>query len=304
MKAKRIMASFVAALLLAVTAQAQNAMDVAIDNFVNSKSVTSALTSNNYKADENDTAGITAVYKELRYTLDKDNSQFKKLLEAFRDNMPQGYSSYSKKAGTKATAMREVYYGAYLENTILFGSAESHNYLMVLMRDRQHPKWRTCYAVVWYDNEKNSSDYDCGVYVIYSLDPQKSKSKRGKVRYELNSLGERMTSLSKQLEELDFPEIGLQNSVVASPKEVKTSEDFLSQFGTLRSMYLFAVAHHKSASYKSAIVNSMLSLCRESGQLLTSSEKDACAKALKAMRNVDDDTYQSSLIGIAIESLK
>lgn len=312
--------------LCATVAMAQNSVEQAIKSFVDGKSYGKYITANNYQEAQEDESLPKSYYREYKFNINKKSKQFEQLREAFEEGQCEYYKKVMKPAGEIASTTWNVGYGAQSESTVQFGTHKDRNYALLYCRDNGNAKWRTVYGLVWYNNKENDDNYNGSLHIIYSPDPKKMERKSNVKVINWNDFNKSMDELDASLAELDESLAGLDtlkfnhnftvidpdgtvttnsNVIHYDPNEyVNSAEQFLTRFGTLRSLYLDAGKKQRSASYKTSIINKVLSLCKNKASLLSADEKKACAYGIKEMQDRTYAEYDKRLLDIALKALK
>lgn len=272
---------------VSLSTMAQTDMAKAIDEFTDGKEAAGYITTDNYQSAYNDKCGGTSYYREYGFSIEAKSGRLENLRKAFYANRASAYNVMIKKAGVRLDKNDKVGYGAESENTVTFGSYVDRNYILIYVRDATYPSWRTCYALVWYERPGEPRTVDGSLHVIYSPDPAMKED------------DDVFSDLSKSIDDYKSAVQGAENGGL-----VTTPDAFMQRFGTLRSLFLDAVRNHGETSYKTSIVNKIVSLCKNSGKLLLESERNVCMTGLRNMMNVCDDEYLSGLLAIAHKSLK
>lgn len=311
--------------LFAATTMAQNAVEQAIKDFVDGAKYGKYLTANNYQEDQDADSLPLSFYREYKFNVAKHNKQFEKLREAFDESKCNYYMKKMKEAGEEPYATWSVGYGAHSENSVQFGTHKSHNYSLIYVRDKQHPKWRTVYALVWFDDKKDADNYKGSLHIIYSPDPKKMVRTRVMTSKEWDDYNRQMEEYKRQMEDYnqemeafsdringyDYPQFyadslfnGSKTYGYVTNEKITTAEQFMSRFGTLRALYFNAVRHQRSTSYKTSLLNNIVSLCKNKAKLLSVDEKDVCTCGIKEMEEQTWSDYDKKLLNIARKALK
>lgn len=312
--------------LMTTAAMAQSGVEQAIRTFVDEKSNGKTFTLSNYQEAQEADSLPTAYYREYKFTVSKKNKQFNQLLDAFEEGKCKYYQKKMKAAGETLTSSWSVGYGARSESSITFGTYRDRNYSLLYVRDSRKPKWRTVYGLVWYDNRADQDYCDGSLHIIYSPDPQKKTSKKVRVAYDWDEFNKSMEELDKSLANLDVALDGKKltfaspdtiynysdgvftnnpNVMVYDPNEnVNSAEQFLSRFSTLRSLYLDANRNQRSTTYRTSLINKIVSLCKKKASLLSADEKEVCIFGIKEMKDRTYNEYDKKLLSVAQKALK
>lgn len=161
------------AMLAAIVANAQEAMSKAIDTFVETNyNYITKLSSSNWPLSD----GGKGEQKSYYFTLPKDKQDLlSPIMNGFKKDKPKAYGIYSKKAGESDMGI-SIGYGQNNSNTYRLGSHKKRNYEVVYIRDPKNEKYRSVYALVWYDDDNNT--VSGSVHKTYGADPKKEKPKR------------------------------------------------------------------------------------------------------------------------------
>lgn len=160
------------ALVPPLAASAQKNMVKAIDRFLNGKHIDKYITStvvNSFGEDK------LSTYREYNFTLGYDRKEIDKLCKAFYKDRHCAYLVVIKKAGEKSNEIVKVpfgersKYGPGMTKTLTLGDNKKCNYLIMMVRDANNDKCRTCYAIVW--NKGDDKKYHGRLFVVYGYDP-------------------------------------------------------------------------------------------------------------------------------------
>lgn len=328
--------SIIVALLAAIlpaTAMTTNSIDEAINSFVQGKNNGKYIKSTNFQESQEADSLPVSSYCEYKFSIDKDNKQFEQLRKAFENPQCKYYKRWTKQAGEEAKGSPIVSYGERSEHTISLGAYKERNYILLCVRDDDNPKWRTCYVLIWYDDKVNKDVYNGTIYKIYSPDPQKVERKKsnktiiiGDKTFNLNELDHNMDEFNKAMKEFDIAMDGYNGYYfntdslstgngnifingnlidINNPnKNIKTADDFLNRFSTLRNLYLDTKANTRSKHYKTSLINQVVSLCKNKASVLSAEEKEVCAYGIKEMQKQTSDEYDKKMFDVALKALK
>lgn len=298
MKLKIFLTALLAA-LAALAASAQDNLKKAVNDFITDGSLTEyiKITQQIDAAD----AGKNNASSFYKYDFELPKSKIKKfgiLKQAFNKDAPKAYKVQVRNAGVSSSELASIGYGKNLDKTYSFGSYIKRNYMIMYVRDPQDNNRRSVYAIVWYDGKKKGS-LAGSVVTFSSLDPQKlTKSMR---QNDLSKQYESLKDLPERLEGLkDLPE---RLEGLSQLTQVNSSMDFLQRFGSLRAIYKKSVASHEELDIQTGIVNRILSLCKNYGNLLSKSERTVCAEGLDELRKISTDKYLAALLDEAVISV-
>lgn len=317
MKTIKKMAIIALLATMPAAAMAQEALLQAIDKFVKGKSADTYITLDNYESEEDTATGLNAYYQSYEFSINKTDSKFQQLLNAFKNTSCRYYSKYTKNAGTKDETGKAVTFDLRGSKRIEFGKRKERNYILYFVRDDQHPKWRTCCALVWYESPSADYKYSGSVHVVYSPDPTKlPRSYTYKAvtipsnTIDMSGFDESMEKLDESMKKLD-ESLGKLDGLDGDTKvyyydnsdKPTTADEFLNRFGTLRSMYVSAEKNHNSLSWRTRLVNRIVSLCRNGKTLLSADEKSVVVAELKKMQKESTDDYLKDILGVAAKAL-
>lgn len=322
---KKITVAFVAA-IAATAAMAQNSVEQAIKDFVENRGNGKYITSTSYEeAQEADTLPMS-FYRKYKFRISKKSRQFEQLRKAFEDGQCKYYKKTMKPSGEEPSETWSVGYGARSEKTVRFGTHKERNYTLLLSRDSDNPEWRTFYGLVWYDDKENDDNYRGSLDIIYSPDPKKRELKKLGGNIDWDDFNKTMEQLDQSLKSLDLPREGQEITIISPDslpdgmesaagngkrvyvydlnRKVRSADEFLSRFGTLRSLYLDTQADKRSASYKTSIINKIVSLCKNKASLLSADEKEVCAYGIREMQKHTYNEYDKRMLNIALKAMK
>lgn len=209
-----------------------------------------------------------------------------------------------------------VVWGASNENKVTFGSQNDHNYIVILIRDKENPEFRYCNALVWYENDKKTTVY---VYQIYGRDPQaKNSSKNDEIknnttiRYN-NGLIEVIKDDGTQYfingnDKVVTTSVNQITTEVSNGDDsndvITTNDQFIKRFGTLRLAMLTIDNGVRQRISQPTIASCLKSLCENYGKLLNTDEKALCIKELRELRSTAIDSYTKGLLELAAKALQ
>lgn len=280
---------------IAITANAQEAMTKALDNLRNaltSENITDENTSSWELADGNGKGTQSSTY----FTMPEGKmSLINAVVNAYDKDRTHAYSSASKAAG-KSTFSESVAYGKRNSKRIGFGSHKERNYRLLFFRDPSNENRRTVLALVWYEGKKGM--IDGSIHKIYGDDPQRVT--RSSDENSWAEFGEDMSNLGAELSKLsELSKLGDLSgniySYVIEPDSVTSAEQFLSQFGNARTVYL-KYANSDKTNLLTGIVNKVVALSKKARHLLSTSERNAFSVGVQSMIDVTKDEYLKSLL--------
>ena len=290
-------------LLAAQNAGAQNTIAKAFEAFA---TMTNGATMLSNSVSQDIDLDKTATFRCIEFSVDKDDAQFKQLINAFETDAKDAYSVLAKTPGTTDKSTQRIEYGSFQkQNTsvVTFGSYSNHNYRVLLFRDPADRFWRTCYAMAWYKSKEDSDRWHGFMYHIYSRDPQLVGKEKQKTTVSMLNDGT-MIQYDSASGQSTVVQTG---SSAGTEGTVKTSVDFLSRFNILRSMYMEKTdqaGNPTSLTYCTSVVNNILSLCKQHASLLNIDEKAACRNILNSMLQHSKDTGLREMISLATKHLQ
>lgn len=318
---------------LPTIATAQSGIETAIKNFLDSKSNGKSITVSNFLEEQEADSLPKWYYHEYKFSVNKKNKQFERMREAFEDGQCNYYSKWAKMAGEEAENKRYICYGARAEQSVLLGKHKNRNYIMLCVRDNNNEEWRTCYTLVWYNDAEDDDVYNGILYEIYSPDPRKINRKRlnrslkiGDKTFDFSDLNDNMAELNEALKDLPITINGFNTGkfhadsisigdgyliidgkkieLTDQSKKIKSADEFLNRFGSLRSLYLDAVKDQRSSIYRTSLINKIVSLCKDQASILSVDEKEVCTFGIKEMQKQTTEEYDRKLFNIALKALK
>lgn len=292
-----------AALAFPLGAAAQENIERALDAFKRAKGVYIPIS----KTQNGNDQGKECTFECYEFDVKKDNSQWKQLLKAFDVDAEEAYSVYDKKKGKTDRARAIVGYGPDPANTsvrVSFGAYTDRNYRVMMFRDPDDMYWRTCYALVWFDNADNSKNYHGLAYKIYSRDPQRSSEEQEEKTVTMLSDGS-MMQYDKATGKTTIVQ-GVDKDTYYD--RITSSIDFLSRFNNLRTLFIKYNTPNKTdvdnLSVLTGIVNKIMALCKKNGKMLNSDERRVVTDMLGKMQQDCEDIGLSSMLGLAAKYLK
>lgn len=329
MKRLMTLTLMIALLLIPIGIAAQKNVVKAIDHFVSNKSYAQYITPSVSR--ENDSRTGNPIAYCYHYTFEIPRSKQKALADlraAFYEDMPQAYSTLVKMSGNTGGERMRVSYGARLEKSVLFGTRQANNYLVMAVADPIDSLHRFVYALVW--NENKATDKLTGsIYKIYSKNPRMKANRQSvfdnftidfnadEYRAVFDSLGNLYRDLPKNLDEKarmwmilsdkiwpkNLSKYRLNRVFSFVEDSVKTDLDFLHRFTSLRTAYKM-YTDKGNLSLKTGIVNKLLRLCKEHGYLLSPHLREVCIAELRNMQSSSKDKFLIGLLDDAILKLK
>jgi len=307
MDMRKIMVTLLAALLLPLGAAAQVNLEKAWKGLENvSFSQLSAVEKDKGHADEN---GKIWTYDACKFVIDKESNEFKALKDAFQKDHDEAYSAFVKVAGIEVDANEQisVVYGKNNSRSINYGSFKNRNYNILFFRDPTDERYRTCYALVWYDAGEKGK-VECIMRRYYGIDPQSS----GVMSNSTLTVREDGTIIKY--------DGNTRNSVIVKPNGnnnedivVNNAGEFLVAFNNLRADYMkIAILIQRANSDCKALfltsampsVNKILLLCKNSGSLLNSDERTTVIASLERMKGGIDDSGIADMLTLAAKYLE
>lgn len=294
-KKKIFFTALVLTLMPSVT-RAQENLIKAMDNFIADKNVSEYITTNIFSENPRGTKESQSYCYSHWFEMPVNfQKKIEPLRNAFYKDMDCAYNVMVKSAGSNSKEQMNIAYGDKLDKEVLFGSHSSHNYMVMLVRDKQDSLKRYCYAVTWYiDHEKNSF---CGsLFKIYSKDPKQQR--RNATLYNLGKY--------LDLENLTIGNDDNQSTARNDLDSIRTDIDFLQAFGNL------SVAYRKNTPYQYSggetlligLANKMLEICRKHKALLSKNEKELCIDRLKELQSWTSHKYLKGLLSESVSILK
>jgi hypothetical protein len=289
-------------LTMAQTAGAQKTIETEFEVFAKMTNGANLLSSS---ASQDTDLGKSTVFRCIEFNVDKDDPQFKQLINAFETDAKDAYDVFAKSPGTTERSTVRIEYGSFQKantSVVTFGSYSNHNYRVLLFRDPTDKFWRTCYALAWYKRSGDGNKYHGFMYHIYSRDPRLVGKEKQSTTVSMLNDGSMI-----QYDSATGLSTVVQSSGTGSESgAIKTSVDFLSRFNLLRSMYMEKIdqaGNPTSLTYCTSVVNNLLSLCKQHASLLNSDEKMACRNILNNMLQHSKDTGLREMIALATKYL-
>lgn len=293
---------FAAIMAFTTAANAQTAMSNAIDKFNNALDERYITNENTSSWELSDGVG-RGTQSSTYFSMPKSEmSLINNIVKGYEKDKAKAYSSFSKAAGTTANEVN-VSYGKNNQQNMNFGSHKDRNYRLLLVRDSQNEDRRTMIALVWYDGQK--SKIEGSVHKIYGDDPQKVSSATyqrylGKnFEMDMQNLGKDLSQL-KELSKLKDIIPGNIYSYAVNPDSVTNGEQFLSQFGNARTVFLkYAQREGDYTNMLTGIANKMMALSKKAKKYLSADERKACTSGIGTMISATKDEYIKSLLSAA-----
>lgn len=291
-------------LLVAMTTSAvvnaQEAMSKALDNLrssLTSENITDENMSSWELADGEGRGTQSSTYFSLPTS---KRGLIDAVVKSYDKDRVNAYSSASKAAG-KSTFSENVSYGRRNSMSMGFGSHKERNYRMLFFRDPNNADHRTMMALVWYDGRKGT--IEGSIHKIYGDDPQRV-SRSSYSTYHWKNFDEDMSNLGAELSQLkSLSKLGdLSNSFssyIIEPDSVTNAEQFLSQFGNARTVYLKYAQNQDKTNLLTGIANKVVALSKKAKHVLSADEREACRVGLDSMINCTGDAYLKSLLNVA-----
>lgn len=285
--------------VMPVASSAQENLKHAINDFVSDKGLTQYIKSSyDMENAENNEGNIVSYFK--RYVFELPNGKRKKLdkvLEGFEKDTNVAYQVKKKDAGVYEGAFPRIGYGEKLDKSVSIKAYLERNYCLMFVRDKQDSLRRYVYAISWSNQEKDDT-LTGEIIEIYSPDPQK--------RVTVN-VDDNAESLKRVTEAAHLMELAHLEENVTSKDDIKNSTDFLRRFTTLRVAYLNKDLRKHFAGWETlqmTLINKIVELCRNYGNLLNKEERIFCMRGIKSMITKTNDQFQKELLVLAISSLE
>lgn len=307
---------------ISITADAQEHLASAFNNFVNDKNLAEYITSSTQVNKSGSSTKPTSFSYIYKFDLPSNKRKaLNQVIAAFNQDRDSAYSVFTKSAGIEPQSEVNVAYGENLEERIIFGSHIEKNYMTMLTTDPNDSLRRYVYGIVWQVDSTNN--HICGsLHKIYSLDPARrneqtdfnkairldtdgniyfyNKGKRINVPFKWDGRGNMVTPDKERTINI--------NALVDNIKtdSIMTKDEFLNKFSIIRSTYV-KMPHTIGgidSSLNTALVNKMVQLCSQYSSLLDKDEKDLCIKGLKEMQKYSTDKYLEGRLDIAIKKIK
>lgn len=270
---------------------------------------------------ETDTDGKQCVYERNIFLLAKNSGKFKQLMDAFNDEQSNAYSVNKRMADYDGSASR-IGYGKNSEKTIVFMKYSDRNYFVLYFKDPADSKRRTCYALAWYEGNKdkknkNKEMWCVDIIYVYSLNPEYVRSLPKtitKTTTTVNSDGTNTLITVNSDGTIIRYDRNTGNSIVYRPQDnkkassidvpIKNSGDFIQRFNDLRTEYIQIVqfAGKDQTFFANRImppVNKLVQLCREHSKLLKSNERNSCMGILDDMKQSARDKGIREMLNLA-----
>lgn len=273
--------------------------------------------------------GQRSTYETLSFKLPKEQSALlSKLQQAFDKDKPSAYELLQQKASVNpdekvkfrykkgfmvyenqktgktvqvTTQTKRVTTDDELKNSVRFGNDIYKNYIVLLTRDKADSLYRRAVALEWM--EKGGLLVG-KLYNIYSRDPRTVKKENRNIITTFNADG----SIKRYNSDTNTTHTYQHSGVTADDYKLASannSTEFLSKFGNLRAAYIDSNVEIKELSYRTSLANQILLLCKNSGSVLSSDERQICIKAIEEMRGKSlDDSYITSLLSLAAKNLE
>ncbi len=304
MRTIKILTAALMCAAIPATANAQENLKKAIDDFVNSPELkqynTGSSAEDNNIGKENKT---TSFMRQYDYSLPHDKMQaFDKVIDAFDKDKGKAYSVYTRNEGQDDKTLATIAYGDKLEKSMRYGKFKNRNYRLMFVRDEQDSLRRYAYALSWWKDMSLGKTNIC-IDEYYSLDPGLSR--------EIADPGRRrtITITPDGSVYLKDPETGtskLFSTDIQAETKIESGFDFLKRFGTLRATFISPDLTAQT-TMQTMIATKIAELCSEHGEILNTEEREFCIEALKELKKHDYacyDKYISGLFDIAISKLK
>lgn len=298
---RKIIFLFVA-MATTIVADAQEAMSKAIDNLRNSLT-SENITDENMSSWELASGNGRGTQSSTYFTIPESKmSLVNAIVKAYDKDRVNAYSSASKAAG-KSTFNRSIGYGKRNANSMGFGSHKDRNYRLLYFRDPNNENRRTVMALVWYEGRKGN--VDGSIHKIYGDDPQRVSSSAYSSYHwknfdvDMDKLNEDLSQLKDLSQLSELSKLGeLSGNIYSNaiePDSVTTAEQFLSQFGNARTVYL-KYADSDKTNLLTGIANKVVALSKKAKRLLNANERNAFKVGIDSMVKVTKDEYLKSLL--------
>ena len=305
MKTIRLLVITLLCAALPGTANAQENLKKAVDNFVNDKDIAQYIKKS--ESLENTVKGKkTTVAYYNRYGFEMPASKRKKLgnvLDAFDTDKSTAYKVLVKDAGINSEKLSSVAFGEKLDRTLTLGGFKDRNYRVMFVRDSKDSLRRYMYAIVWYDKADGDS-IGGSVSVIYSPDPQRV--------HKSVTLNVGDTDWNNVIRLNSDGTVTFQDGVTSSNFEpgtdtqteetITSGTDFIRRLSSLRMTFMSPNMTAKD-DIKATLANKILELCSKYGKMLHDEDRDFCIKSIKEMKTRSHDKYIDGLLDLAVSKL-
>ncbi len=309
---------FITLAMMAVTlsATAQERIDKAIDDFLNSNKGSVYIISRSKEEELVPEDNKKALYSSTEFRIERsDMDKLEKLRNAFVTESSNAYKVMMKDAFSGNDSEMAIAYGAKLDKTVRYGTHANRNYIVLNVRRMKNltdNNWRWSYGLVWYDgqekSEKSKEQYIRGsITVIYSLDPASHNTENRTTGHHTTILPDGTVVTYNDTDNTKtvvYKNGNVVNDGDSEYDKVQNSSDFLVLFGNLRSVYLSAYKEQAGLAIKSTVANRMLDLCKNKGTLLSKDEKSLCCNILTDMSRGENDEYVRGILKMAADALK
>lgn len=300
-------------MLTVAGATAQKNVEREMKALIDDASVTK-VQSENYDYPDDAAPSTFCHYTALQLTK-KQANKLDKLKESFLKDSNNGYNYTYMTPQMPATATNLVY-GPDLEYNVQFFSHKNHNYLLLLVNDKNKEEKRYAYAIAWYEY---AGGIRCMLYTIYGDKPKKESNKKSPylTAYQdalkkLNDYNTSMTTTTTTtiVDGKDVTVVTNGNNAVPTYTAPTNDIEFMTQFGNLRVAFLDAIKDSEKKSLQTGIAIKILELCKNHKKVLNNNKEEinACASALVDMMNIttntNKDKFLSGTLNAAYNSLQ
>lgn len=294
MEKRKIIFMALAFTIMPIGTHAQENLKKAIKDFIEDKNVSEYITADMFS--ENKTGTQSSLSYCHTYRFDMPANMLKKidpLRNAFYKDTECAYNVMIKSAGSKSNEKMNIAYGDRLDKKVQFGAYVSHNYMVMLVHDKQDSLKRYCYAVTWYMD--SNKDRLCGsLFKIYGKDPARRRNTYPV--YTIDSYG--------NMEQTDTENREKHTLIKTDQDSIRSDIDFLQMFGNLNVAYKKNIPFvFSNETLLIGLANKILEICRKYNSLLSKNEKEICTGSLKELKKMTDNKYLSGLLTEAIVSL-
>lgn len=301
-------------MLTVAGATAQKNVEREMKALIDDASVTK-VQSENYDYPDDAAPSTFCHYTALQLTK-KQAVKLDKLKEAFLKDSNNGYNYTYMTPQMPATATNLVY-GPDLEYNVQFFSHKNHNYLLLLVDDKNKAEKRYAYAIAWYEY---AGGIRCMLYTIYGDKPKRkadNKKSPYKTAYldalsKINGFDQTTTTTTTTtiVDGKDVTVVTSGGNAVPTYTAPTNDIEFMTQFGNLRVAFLDAIKDSEKKSLQTGIAIKILELCKNHKKVLNKNQEEinACVSGLGEMMNIArktiNDNFINGTLAAALNSLQ
>ncbi|MBO4723675.1 MAG: hypothetical protein J5629_12220 [Muribaculaceae bacterium] len=252
----------------------------------------------------------------------RDKHLITDLTRAMSQDNENAYHYASGMAGSKGVTYA-IAYGTGKNDFELIGADNDMNFIVVCFKDKRQSDFRTTYAIEW--KQDDDGNYTGKIYKIFGKKPEDMMSSSNKhkstVLYsngksgftlnvdsliEMNGLKnfDSLKDLPGQFDVLSDKLGNIYNFSTFSNSDRNgnmNNSTWLTTFAMYCNKFKEKVKH--SPNKGSVYATELLQLCKQADDVITSSEKKLCVKALKECQKSTKDTFVTGLLEEAIKWL-